>query len=137
VRRDDDLHLAAVVGDLDKVRQLVAEGFDINAFDEFGKTALHYAVDEEHLEVARLLIRSGADVNARSEQMIGDTPLAAAAGTCSLEMAKLLVEAGADPTIRGWMQLNALDRAGDRKQGDGLLVYELLVRRTNDLAPDV
>jgi hypothetical protein len=43
-------------------------------------------------------------------------------------MAKMLLDAGADPTIRGWMQLNALDIAKDRKRGDGPKVYELLRR---------
>ena len=42
-------------------------------------------------------------------------------------MAQLLVDSGADPTIPGWMQLSALDKAHGRKRGDGPTVYELLV----------
>jgi hypothetical protein len=33
-----------------------------------------------------------------------------------------------NPTIPGWMQLTALDRARKRKRGDGPGVYELLMR---------
>jgi ankyrin repeat protein len=127
------LHFAAQDGDVNEVRRLLAEGRDINAFDDLGMTPLHYAVMEERFEVARFLIDQGADVNAHHEPTISNTPLSEIAGECSLRMAKLLVDAGADPTIRGWMQLNALDRAEKRKRGDGPRVYELLLRaRRND-----
>ena len=73
------------------------------------------------------MIQSGADVNAHDESRIGNTPLAEVAGNCSYEVANLLVEAGADPNIRGWMQLNALDRAAKRKRDNGPKVYQLLL----------
>jgi ankyrin repeat protein len=122
------LHFAAQHADLDSIKRLLAEGTDINAFDELGKTALHWAAMNEHLNVAAFLIELGADVNAHHEPTIGNTPLGEIAGACSFEMARLLIMAGADPTIRGWMQLNALDRARGRKRGDGPRVYDLLVR---------
>jgi ankyrin repeat protein len=120
--------MAAQDGDLDEVRRLVAEGGDVNGFDDLGKTPLHYAVEREHVEVARHLIEHGADVNARHEPSLGNTPLAEVAATCSHVIAKVLVDAGADPTIPGWMQLTALDRARKRKRGDGPAVHELLMR---------
>ena len=120
--------MAAQDGDLDEVRRLVAEGEDVNGFDDLGKTPLHYAVEREHLDVARHLLEHGADVNARHEQSLGNTPLGEVAATCSYVIAKMLVDAGADPTIPGWMQLTALDRARKRKRGDGPDVYELLVK---------
>jgi ankyrin repeat protein len=122
----DALHLAAVSGDLPRVRALLAAGWDINEFDEFGKTALHYAADEEHLDVVRHLLESGANVNAADARTIGNTPLANVAGSCSLELAQILIAAGADPTIRGWMGLDALYRAGKRMNDEGRRVYELL-----------
>jgi ankyrin repeat protein len=124
------LHFAAQEGDLTTVARLIAEGHDINAFVDLGKTALHWAAEKEHLDVATFLIEHGADVNARHEQSIGDTALGEVAGNCSLEMARLLVEAGADPSICGWMNLNALDRAKKRKRGDGPQVYALLMEAT-------
>lgn len=125
----EQLHFAAQEGDIERIRSLLASGYNVNSFDEIGKAALHYAVQKENIELVKFLLKSGADVNARCEAQIGDTPLANAAGTCSLEMAKLLIEAGADPRIRGWMQLSALDRAKDRKRGDGPSVYALLRER--------
>jgi ankyrin repeat protein len=132
------LHLAAHDGNLAAVDQFIRGGADMNAFDEIGFTPLHYAVEAGHLEVATYLIEHGADVNAHDESKIGNTPLGEAAGECSLEMARLLVEAGADPTIRGWMQLNALDRAERRTRGDGPDVRSLLAdaaRRRGKMTP--
>jgi ankyrin repeat protein len=123
----EQLHFAAQDGDLQRVMELVSKGYPLNSFDEIGKTPLHYAVENERLDVAKFLIEAGADVNAHDEATISNTPLAEIAGNCSLAMATLLIEAGADPTIRGWMQLNALDRAKDRRRGDGPDVYKLLL----------
>jgi len=125
------LHRAAKAGDLPTVQELLGRGSAVNAFDELGKTPLHYAVLGEHFAVVDYLLRHGADINAHDERLIGDTPLGEAASTCSLRMARLLVASGADPTVRGWMQLNALDRAGQRKSSEGTgsegqAVYEFL-----------
>src|SRR3954469_658353 len=95
----DALHLAAVSGDLPRVRALLAAGRDINEFDEFGKKALHYAADEEHLDVVRHLLAAGANVNAADESTIGNTPLANGPGSCSFDLAQMLIYAGANPTI--------------------------------------
>ncbi len=120
------LHFAAQYGDIEKMRGLLSAGHDVNAFDDLGMTPLHYAAAAENPVAVMLLLQHGANANARCETMIGDTPLAAIASTCTLQMATLLMEAGADPCIRGWMHLNALDRAKRRIGGDGPKVHELL-----------
>jgi len=122
-----DLHSAATEGNLQKVRELMGS-CPLDAFDDCGKTALHYAVEHEHRDIAKVLLDAGADVDAHDLRLIGDTPLASVAGKCSLATATLLIEAGADPTIRGWMQLSAIDHARDRKRGDGPLIYQLLIK---------
>jgi ankyrin repeat protein len=123
------LHRAAEDGNVPLIGQLIDAGLDINAFDELGRTPLHYAAQREHLDAVRYLISRGADVNARHEPTISNTPLADIASSCTFEMAKLLVDSGADPTIEGWMRLNALHRAKDRKRDEGRRVYELLVKK--------
>jgi ankyrin repeat protein len=123
----DNLHHAAQRGDIDAVKEFLARGSDINAFDEISFTPLHHAAKEGHLDLVKVLLEAGADVNAHEEARIGNTPLGDIAGNCSLETARVLIAAGADPTIRGWMQLSALDRAQDRKKAEGRRVYELLV----------
>jgi ankyrin repeat protein len=129
----EQLLFAAKDGDLQRVKKLISEGLPLDLIDEAGKTALHYAAENENLELAKVLIDAGADVNIRDESRITNTPLADVAATCSLKMAEFLLSAGADPTIRGWMQLNALDRAKDRKNGDGPEVYQLLLKAAKKL----
>lgn len=125
----EQLHFAAGDGDLDRVKELVAQGYDVNRFDEdLCLTPLHHAVRGEYSEVSRFLLENGADVNAHDEKQIGNTPLGDVAATCSYQMAELLVLSGADPTIPGWMRLTALDRAKERKDDEGRKVYELLKR---------
>jgi len=124
----EQLHFAAQEGDLQRVEELISAGYSLNHIDGSGKTALHYAVENENFELSKVLVEAGADVNAHDETAITNTPLAEVAATCSLAMAKFLLGAGADPTIRGWMQLNALDRAKGRKHGDGPDVYRELLK---------
>jgi len=89
-----ELHDAAKNGDILKVRQLLEQGANVNAPDNFGTTPLHYAASEGKTDIAKLLIERGADVNARDQHQW--TPLHMAAYGGRAAMAKLLVEKGAD-----------------------------------------
>ncbi|KAJ8917848.1 hypothetical protein NQ315_010761 [Exocentrus adspersus] len=52
---------------------LLSSGADVNARDIQNKTALHYAIQEHRLETTKLLLRNGADYNAKSRH--GDDAL--------------------------------------------------------------
>ena len=57
-----ELHYASCTGDIDKVKELIESGADVNSKGEIMKvTPLHWA---STAEVASLLIENGADVNA-------------------------------------------------------------------------
>ena len=128
----NQLHFSADDGNLEKVKELIEGGADVNAFDdEMSFTPLHYAVKADHIEVAKFLLSVGADVNAHNEATIGETPLGEVAATCSFEIADLLVKAGANPIIPGWMQISALHRAQKRKKEEGQRVYKLLLEVSN------
>jgi ankyrin repeat protein len=121
------LHYAALQGDAPAVKALLAQDHDPNAFDDVAFTPLHHAANHGHLEVIQLLLGAGADINAHDESRIGNSALGEVAGNCPFAVAHALIAAGADPTIRGWMQLCALDRAKERKkEEEGKRVYELL-----------
>jgi ankyrin repeat protein len=124
--REEQLHFAAMDGDAERCVRLIAEGYDPNCFDQIGNTPLHYAAEGEHFDCVNTLLSRGARVNALDESRIGDTALAHVAQTCSLKMAKLLLEAGADPTLHIGLSRSAIQRAKNRKRGDGPHVYELM-----------
>lgn len=68
-----ELFSAAEAGDLGKVRELLAQGADVNTRGDKGLMPLHCAAYGGHVEIAELLIEKGADVNATS--YLGKTPL--------------------------------------------------------------
>ena len=124
------LHAAANAGREADVRVAIADGWPIDDFDDdLAETPLHQAAREGHLDIMRMLLAAGADVNRHCEDRIGETPLSLVADTCSLEVAQLLIDAGADPTIQGWMGLTALDRAASRTDEEGKAVHALLRAR--------
>ena len=57
--------VAAASGSIRSAEILIARGVDVNAWDDSGFAPLHYAAYYGEREVAELLIRSRADVNAR------------------------------------------------------------------------
>ena len=43
---------------------LIEDSAEVNAGDEIERTALHWAAEKGHVDVAKVLIQNGADVNA-------------------------------------------------------------------------
>ncbi len=65
-----------------------------------GLTPLHYAARQNHMEVAKLLIAAGADVNAREANDI--TPLLMAISNNSIATAHYLLERGGSVNAADW-----------------------------------
>ncbi len=95
------IHKAARVGHIKAVKRNLASGTDVNAKDDDGVTPLLVAAVSGRKEIIELLIREGADVNAKVN---GVTPLHQAAFRSHKEIAELLIANGAD--------LNAVDNVG-------------------------
>ena len=55
---------AARRGDAEAVRSLLRGGADVNASEGDGMTALHWAADAGHIEIAHILLYAGANVEA-------------------------------------------------------------------------
>ena len=118
------------------MRQAIADGWPIDDFDDdLAETPLHMAARNGHITILRMLLAAGADVNRHCVDRIGETPLSLVADSCSPEVASLLIGAGADPTIRGWMGLNAIDRAARRTDEAGSVVLALLEKRASRPGP--
>lgn len=70
--------------------------------DNKGVTAMHEAAKNSHVEMLRVMIEKGADVNITQDEPAGagDTPLHLACRYGNTEAVRLLIEAGADDTIQ-------------------------------------
>ena len=76
---DISIHDAARTGNIEAVKQHLADGAEVNAKSSGGRTPLHWAANRGHEEVAELLIAKGAEVNAM-DVLLGWTPLDYAEG---------------------------------------------------------
>lgn len=85
---------------------LVAEHYGPNA------TFLHLAVGQNRREMAELLLKHGADVNAQEATKV--TPLMLAAGSGYVILVRLLLEHGADPNLGNAEGLRPLHLVADK-----------------------
>ena len=92
---DAPLADAAMEGDIDGVRALLASYADADVAQGDGMTALHWAAFHDDPEMARLLVDANADVEAPT-RLNGLTPLMLAAENGSAPMIETLLAAGAD-----------------------------------------
>lgn len=84
------LHIAAKTGNIELVRWLARAGrSNLDSRDRWGATALHYAIEAKHNEIAKLLARI-QDPNARDRW--NQTPLHWAVSSDNEEMVHFLVE---------------------------------------------
>lgn len=94
------LGLACFFGQREVVEFLISKGSAVNlpSKNAFKVRPIHSAVSARHLEIVRLLLRQGADANAR--QMQGVSPLHQSAHNGDLEISKLLLKYGANPDAK-------------------------------------
>ncbi|MGD1855710.1 MAG: ankyrin repeat domain-containing protein [Leptolyngbyaceae cyanobacterium] len=112
---------ATLVGDVDAVRSQLAAGTDPDIVYNTN-TPLIYAARDGFIEIARLLIDHGADVNWIDGE--GVTPLILASFKDHIELVQLLLDHGADPTVRDQWNQTALDYA--LRRGDSDPIAQLL-----------
>jgi uncharacterized protein len=85
---------AAMRGNADAVKALIAQGADVNAAQGDGMTALHWAADKGNAAIAEMLVYAGANPGAMTR--IGAyTPLHLASRAGSVEVVRALLKAGA------------------------------------------
>ena len=85
-----DLVRCIVQKDAAKLSELLANGEDVNEEIKDGNTALHYVVNQDNAELAKILLSYGADVNAANNK--GWTPLKIAEKKQAQNVMPLLLE---------------------------------------------
>lgn len=106
---------AAGKGDLQKLKDLLKKGQNVNSRDENSWTVLMEASKAGHLDIVKALLAAKALVNARDKD--GSTALMAASYPGHEEIVRLLLENGADihpesrgATALGWASMKARDQ---------------------------
>lgn len=92
------VHQSAASGDTEVLRkELTSNPKAVSRKDSEGFTPLHVAASSGQVETVKLLLESGADLNARG--LRGETPLLLAAGAGQAQVVEALLVAGADSNI--------------------------------------
>jgi ankyrin repeat protein len=100
-----DFFRAVNVDDVGAVRSLLAQGFDPNAVDSKGNTALYLALRYNSLKVARLLI-DDPHIHLNQLTPADENALMIACLQGDLSIVKLMVEKGAEINKPGWTPLS-------------------------------
>jgi ankyrin repeat protein len=95
---EQELQQAALDGNTDAVKRLVAGGTRIDAVDSDGHTALMWAAFNGHTPVVRYLLDEGAKLQAKDR--FDRTPLMYASSGPNDETIKLLLSKGASPNLQ-------------------------------------
>jgi ankyrin repeat protein len=121
-----DIFEATSLGRLDLLKAYLSDTSALNSCSADGFTALHFACFFGQPEAARLLIESGASVNAVAANSMQVMPLHSAASNRNLKAARLLLEHGAIANARqhgGWTPIHAAAQNGDRPMVEILLEH--------------
>ncbi|WP_080571789.1 ankyrin repeat domain-containing protein [Orientia tsutsugamushi] len=119
------LHRAVKDGNIEEVKRLLSadNNIDINIKDTYFNTPLYYAVAKGYIEIIKLLLSHGANINSTNSS--GNTPLICSVIAEHIEIVKLLLSHGADVNYKNYHHLAALHYASvrDIKIIDTLLAY--------------
>ncbi|MBY0353459.1 ankyrin repeat domain-containing protein [Candidatus Babeliales bacterium] len=138
---DFDILYAAEEGNVQELRSLIAQGFNINYVDRFGcgsgRTALHAAAGNGHTACVQILTTHGANVNALCNNQ--ETPLTIAIHSGNMAAIKLLIDAGANKehkTANGETALQRAKRLNKSKEIIKLLKSSTTKRQRTNTSPN-
>jgi len=126
-KSDLDIFEATAAGKADKVSEILRSNPEAaKSWSADGFTALHFAAFFNRPEIARVLIRGGADVAAVAKNPMKVAPLHSAAAAHNREIVRLLLENDAPADVRqegGWTPLHEAAQIGDVEMARDLLQH--------------
>lgn len=130
-----DIFEATSLGRLDRLEECARDAAVINSRSQDGFTALHFACFFGQPAAARLLIESGAAVDAVAANPMQVMPLHSATSARNLEAARALLEHGAPVNARqqaGWAPIHSAAQNGDGPMLELLLKHHADPTLAND-----
>ncbi|XP_041512592.1 ankyrin repeat domain-containing protein 39 isoform X1 [Microtus oregoni] len=115
-RIDSRIWLAALNGDLGRVKYFIQKATDPSQPDSAGYTALHYASRNGHYAVCQFLLESGAKCDAQTHG--GATALHRASYCGHTEIARLLLSHGSNPRLVDDDGMTSLHKAAEKGHED-------------------
>jgi pectate lyase len=122
------IHVAAMLGDRERVKAFLNQGIAVDLKDTNGRTPLYYGVLAGNAELVRFLAEQGADVNVQ-EQGSQATPLRHAVVRQDKDIVEILLVHGADIDISDRRGLTPLDLARRRGYAE---IIELLTKAAEE-----
>ena len=93
------IHMAIIQGNMDAVMHHISNGTDIDMREAAGGSSpLILAAIFDRTEIAKKLIKAGADINLQNND--GSSPLHTAAFFCRIELVELLLKEGANKEVK-------------------------------------
>lgn len=127
------LILAARLAIEGMVEDLITADADINAADDYGKTALHWAAAVNNVEAVNTLLMHHANRDAQDDK--DETPLFLAAREGSLEACKALLDNFANREITDHMDQSPRDIALGRQHHDIVRLLDEHIPRSPQMMP--
>jgi uncharacterized protein len=122
-----DFFEAASLGRGERVRELLEnDRWLVIGWSADGFTALHFACFFSEEEMAKLLLASGAEVNAVARNAMKVRPLHSAAASRNVTLVRILLEHGASPNVSqqgGWTPLHSAAQHGDEAMIEQLMKH--------------
>ena len=129
------LVLACSEGNKEQVEECIDKGANVNYKGEEG-APLHYATRNGHVDVVRLLLSNGADVNAGTNKKFENTALHEACRRGKVGVVQALLAKGADPEAKDVNGKTPHDVALAADHGYGMIITKELLGDKAPKAPE-
>ena len=112
--------------DYDTIREEISS-LDLEAVNDEGDTALHYAVKNEDFELLEILLAYVPDIDVENED--GDAALHLAVQTSDIDLVQLLIDYGANVEVKDSKKRTPAVLASQLKED---VIYRLLKAASNE-----